>query len=643
MPTIHDLSQLSWRLISTIPFAWSINPNLPAVAEQPALPAPVPGSVQLALRNAGILPDWNVGLNARACEWVENRHWIYQADLPDGWFADGTSWRLNAAGLDDRGWVYLNHTLIGEFHSTHLPVRFELGSAAQPAGNVLSIIFDCPPRWLGQLGHTSQMTDWKARFYYSWDWVSRLVQIGIWDRLTLEEITSDTISGLRIQTDADAAAGLASLTVQADVESPHGTALWVQLSDEADILRSTSLPLVDFRQHGLAWDAIPAEVWQPNGRGKAKTYQLRVCLLDANGAILDQLERTLGFKHIAWLPCEGAPQGADPWLCVVNDEPLFLQGFNWTPLLPNFADVSETDYRLRLEQYRDMGCNILRMWGGAHLEKEIFFDLCDQLGILVWQEFPLSSSGVDNYPPDDARSITELSEIARSYVERKHHHPCLLMWGGGNELQELAPEGVPVGLSHPLIARFAAIVKEMDPQHRFVATSSSGPRFSAKREDFGKGLHWDVHGPWKADPDLAVWKRYWQDCDALFHSEVGAPSASSAAIIEATRGEFPAMPANGSNPLWQRTSWWIEWDLYLQQGGREDSTLEEYITWSQERQAQALRIVVRSLKDKFPRVGGVIFWMGHDCFPCTANTAVINFDGSLKPAALAIQEVFRGA
>jgi beta-mannosidase len=191
-----------------------------------------------------------------------------------------------------------------------------------------------------------------------------------------------------------------------------------------------------------------------------------------------------------------------------------------------------------------------------------------------------------------------------------------------------------------LIKRFADIVAEEDPGRRFVATSSTGPRFYADEADFGKGLHWDVHGPWKADPDLGKWESYWKKVDALFHSEVGCPGSSPADIIEHYRGDYPAMPASTTNPLWRRTSWWIDWDLFLEQGGKEDASLDDYIRWSQERQAQALTIVASNLKGKFPRCGGVIFWMGHDCFPCTANTSAIDFWGRYKPAALALKKIF---
>ena len=653
MKAVHDLSQLQWTLIGTTPYAWLLSGNPVQVlqdqtVEQEAIPAIVPGSVQKSLLNAGILPDWNSGLNARLCEWVENRHWIYSVHLPDEWFQSGKTYRLSAAGLDDRGWVYLNGKEIGTFKTTHLPYLFDLTDHLQPAGNLLQIIFDCPPRWLGQFGYTSKMTDWKPRFYYTWDWVSRIVQIGIWNTLTLEESDGAEIFNLKVCTEADPASALGSLEVRGSAGAPAGAKVKLELSGDEGVIYQELLPLEVFNGDGVRWDALPVKLWYPNGLGSQPLYRFTYTLLGENGQIHDCVQRTIGFRHITWQPCEGAPANADPWICAVNGRPVFLQGFNWTPILPNFADTGEADYRLRLERYREMGVNILRMWGGAMLEKEIFFQLCDEMGILVWQEFPLSSSGVDNWPPEDETSIAELSQIARSYITRRSHHACLLMWGGGNELQgdldgNKTGVGKPVDLSHPLIRRFAEIAAEEDPGRRFVPTSSSGPYFYVKEENIGKGLHWDVHGPWKADPDLAAWEAYWKKVDALFHSEVGCPGASSVEIIQCYSGGLPTMPASPQNRLWRRTPWWIEWDLFLQQGGREDSSLEEYVRWSQERQAQALTIVARSLKNKFPRCGGVIFWMGHDCFPCTANTSVIEFDGRYKPAALALKKVFQAS
>jgi beta-mannosidase len=189
---------------------------------------------------------------------------------------------------------------------------------------------------------------------------------------------------------------------------------------------------------------------------------------------------------------------------------------------------------------------------------------------------------------------------------------------------------------HPLIKRLAEIVERDDPGRRFVPTSASGPRFTADAGDFGKGLHWDVHGPWRGES-----KAYWAADDALFRSEVGAPGASPAALIEQFAGGLAPTPGTAANPLWRRFAWWIEWPEFVARHGREPRDLREYVAWSQARQAEALARAARACKRRFPRCGGFIVWMGHDSFPCPANTAILDFDGNPKPAALALAEVFR--
>ena len=195
--------------------------------------------------------------------------------------------------------------------------------------------------------------------------------------------------------------------------------------------------------------------------------------------------------------------------------------------------------------------------------------------------------------------------------------------------------GKPVDERHPLIRRFAEIVRTEDPGRRFVATSASGPRFMADEKDFGKGLHWDVHGPWRSETET-----YWAKDDALFRSEVGSPGASPVSIIRETAGQLPTLPASVENPLWARTAWWIEWPEFLTEHGRDPHDLAEFVAWSQRRQAAGLVRAVSACKGRFPRCGGIILWMGHDSFPCTANTAIIDFHGNLKPSAVAVAEVF---
>ena len=636
----RDLGRLGWMLAGWTPYIWrqqrSIEAGVSNNAEVTGLPAAVPGSVHGALRAAGVVPDWNVGLNARLCEWVENRHWIYTARLPDGWIEAGRVIRLRALGLDYAGWVLLNGQEIGTFTGSFVPHTFDLTPHLRERGNTLQIVFDCPPRWLGQIGYTSRMTEWKPRFNYFWDWTSRLVQLGIWDDLLLEVSDGQEIGELRCNAEVDDQGG-ANLLIGGSIAGDRCARVRLSLEQNGRGVQGKDVTVEEFLE-GVRWRNLDVELWWPNGLGAQPLYTLRCALVDEQGGLLDEVAVRVGFRRIVWEPCEGAPSEADPWICVVNGQPLFLQGVNWTPIRPNFADVTADQYRRLLTTYRDLGCTMLRVWGGAFLEKEVFYDLCDELGLLVWQEFPLSSSGLDNRPPAAPRAIEEMARIAESYVKRRRHHACLVMWCGGNELTDEAP----VDTGEPMIARLAQVVAEHDPGRRFVATSPSGPSFSAAEERFGQGLHWDVHGPWRVEGDLNEWARYWQTNDALFHSEIGAPGASAIEIIRAYKGDLPEVPGTTANPLWRRTAWWVEWSTFVEELGREPKDLEEYVAWSQERQRRALEIAARSCKRRFPRCGGFLIWMGHDSFPCTANTSILDFHGDPKPAATAIGAIFRG-
>jgi beta-mannosidase len=196
-------------------------------------------------------------------------------------------------------------------------------------------------------------------------------------------------------------------------------------------------------------------------------------------------------------------------------------------------------------------------------------------------------------------------------------------------------------MDHPLMQRWQALVEREDPGRRFVPTSASGPSFMADDKKFGQGVHWDVHGPWKVPGDSpGDWAKYWNADDALFRSEAGAAGASSAEMIRHYSGGLDPMPATMENPLWRRFSWWIEWPDFLKENGREPNDLEEYIAWSQTRQMTALEIACRASKARFPRIGGILLWMGHDSFPCMANTSIIDFHGMPKPAAIALGKIW---
>ncbi|HEX2948776.1 MAG TPA: glycoside hydrolase family 2 TIM barrel-domain containing protein [Armatimonadota bacterium] len=646
MKQVFDLSTLSWELSGWHPHYWetakSMELGMNLLPDVPPVPVHVPGSVQGALRDAGLLPDWNVGLNARQCEWVENRHWVYETDIPAEWTAQPGKKILRCNGLDYHGVILVNGRRVAEFNNAYVPCVADITAFLTAGDNRLVIAFTDIPRGLGQIGYTCDIADMKPRFNYIWDWVPRLVQVGVWDTVTLEICPADTIDTLAIYSEYDFLSGMGSLSLSADVTMQDAHRLEVVVTGEEGEVARHAFPVQP--QTSVTVSAIPARAWQPNGNGEQPLYAVTVRLLDGDGKVLDETARRVGFRQVEWRACAGAPADAEPWICRINGVDTFLQGANWVPIRENFADVTEDDYRLRLQLYHDLGFNFLRVWGGATLEREMFYNLCDELGILVWQEFPLSSSGIDNWPPEDTATIAVMQTVVESYITRRQHHASLVIWCGGNELQggmdgSKRGCGIPADSNHPMLAMFKSAVVRLDPTRKYIPTSSSGPRFCADEAEFGKGVHHDVHGPWNHAGDLASWFAYWDGDDALFRSETGMPGCSPVDLIE-QYCDGMALPADTNNPFWRLCGgWWIQWDDYLNQGG-DPHDLAQFVTWSQTRQADALAYAVRACKRRFPACGGFIIWMGHDCYPCPANTAVIDYLGRPKPAALAVSKVF---
>ena len=634
MKTTRDLSNASWTLAGHTPDTWpalvGVDTAVKVMSEVPSMPAWAPASVQQALLEQGLIPDWTCNLDSRAAEWVENRNWVFSARLPGAWFAGGGTRRLRCAGLDHAGWDCCNGRLVGRFENGFVEHVFDLSGVAVRDDNLVQIVFDLPPRWLGQFNYTSRIKDWKARFNYTWDWLPRLVQIGIWDRVTLEVSDGRELEGMRCQPAADGFTLFGTSPGRVEVLLEDGDRCLLREWVEPARLAA-----------GAAFKGLPVEPWWPNGEGPQKTYRLTCRLPSPAGPVEDEWHRTIGFKSVTWRACEGAPPSADPWICVVNGRPIFLQGVNWTPIRPNYADVTHEDYEVRIRAYADLGCNLFRVWGGAFLETSTFYDLCDRTGILVWQEMPFSSSGIDNWPPEDPKVIEDARPIVRSYITRRQHHASLLCWCGGNELQGSADggkegSGRPTPPDHPLLRMMAAEAAALDPARRFLHTSASGPSSLGVEGEFGRGVHWDVHGPWLPETEA-----YWAADDSLFRSEVGAPGASPVEILERYYKSGSLLPADESNPVWRRFWFWIQADAFRRDHGRDPLDLEEYVAWSQRLQAEALRRAAGSCKRRFPACGGIIIWMGHDSFPCPCNTSILDFHGHPKPAALALREIFR--
>lgn len=655
------LSTLDWQLIGWRPFAWRLGKKLEGpstiVADIGPIPARIPASVQQLLLEANIIEDWNVGINSLKCEWVEHRHWDFSATISaDCIAALDNPIILEAPGLDYSGWILIDCNEVARFEGTLLPHRFDLTPyLSDGQSHLLSIIFDEPPPEQGQCGYTSLSKYFKPRYTYSWDWCPRIVPIGVWLPVTLQSGPDAWMTLEKVQTQLATNNQSGNVVVAIRCGRPteiHDIKL--QIWDGDRLLTEKTSDTLPNETIEIRLDIVSARPWFPNGYGEHPCYELRITATNKDLCPIWTYSRQIGFKRVEWRSCKDAPTGADPWLCVINDVPIFLQGANWVPPKALYHDAYEDDYACLIHLYQEMGVNVLRVWGGGILEKPAFYEYCDRAGILVWQELPLSSSGVENCPPDDPESIALLTRISQAYISQRAHHVSLLLWSGGNELTWGGPNEkfgvIPVNDIHPCIWALKEFFEKADPDHRFIATSPTGPRFYAHASDYGKGLHHDVHGPWGLsafsgatfEEKLNDWKTYWDEDDALFRSEVGMPGAASIDCIAQFSDPKYAWPPEGI--YWLHTAaWWTQWDLCksrLEPITDSKTALAAYIQLTQQFQAEAYEKAAKSCKKRFPACGGFTIWMGHDCFPCPANNSVIDFLRIPKPAYYALKRVF---
>jgi len=651
-----DLASLDWSLVGWAPNVWEWTAGAEGIDSTrhhatPVIPAVVPGAVQEDLLRAGLLPDWNVGLNAPLCEWVEHRHWEYscQVEVPADW--EGESVMLHAEGLDYAGYVLVDGHTVGSFMGMMRPQTFDVTEWLEPgSAHRLSLVFTEAPHEQGQIGYTSLSRWFKARFAYGWDWCPRLVPLGIWDSLYLETVPEVHVEGCLPNATLDPVTGKGSLSLRLLVDSlwPMQATCHIRLTGSEGTVLEHDTACVFAMGVSETMLTVPGsfavEAWWPNGMGDQPLYDLEMALLDDEGGVIDAWQGRVGFRDVQWLPCEGAPANAEPWICQVNGRRVFLQGVNWTPVRMTYGSVTKEMYAERLRIYADMGLNIVRVWGGAMLEKDAFYDLCDELGIMVWQEFPLSSSGIDNAPPSDPEALDELRRIATSYLWRRGGHVSCVIWSGGNELfYGEREDATPVDETDPAIAVMAGVAERLGRNQRFVVTSPSGPSMWFDPEFAGQGMHHDVHGPWRMPTSMEEWRDYWDAQDAMLVSEVGVPSCSRLELLEAYAGDMELWPPNDDNPFWlYRTPWWNTWELADAHAFDADRPeLARYVELTRRIQAESMAYVASSCKRRFPQCGGVIFWMGHDCYVCPSNNAIIEYDGMPKPAVAALREVFR--
>jgi beta-mannosidase len=538
---------------------------------------------------------------------LEDEFWTYRTILPatDGVVA------FFAKGIDYRFDILLGNEKLLSQEGMFTPIRIDLTGRLDSAKELRIVIHPAPKDLTANQGNHEPRRSAKAAVSYGWDFHPRLIPLGIWDEagLTTEAPWNPEVS-YRLSEDLQTVDVMLGGGGEWEIYAPDGGLVAkVQGSDTATRLLN---PLL----------------WWPHDQGAPNLYTFRVRSAGR------QRDLKVGFRRTRLVMYEGAweiPAGVPdpPTTLEINGRKIFVKGSNWVSpeVFPGL--LSEGLYRQQLDLTKAANMNLLRMWGGAVAQKDDFYDLCDEYGIMVWQEFPLAC----NRYPDDESYLAILDQESRSILLRLRTHPSIVLWCGGNELfctwSGMTNQSLPLRL-------LDANCLELAPQVPFLPTS---PIMGMKhggycfREPGDKTECWSIFqgAPWTAYPEFG--------CGGI-------------ASVETLRS---FIPPDEEFPPRRGTAWedhhafdallpdtWLDLPAIEHYFGP-SASLEELVSKGQIMQSEGFRGLYEEARRQKPRCGMALNWCLNEPWPTAANNSLISWPCEPKPALKAVGEACRPA
>ena len=417
-------------------------------------PATVPGVVHTDLLQNKIIEDPFFRLNERGLQWIDKEDWVYEtcftlaADM-----MRKENMELVFEGLDTYADVYLNDECIlkadNMFRRWSIPVRQYI----REENNILKVYFHSPvkidvPKWDalpyqypasndqsengGLFNKKISIFARKAGYHYGWDWGPRLVTSGIWRPVYIRAWSDLRINDVFIE-QKEVGAGRAVIAghVELDADKDMNGVL-VTITDEvtgrvlgewqADLKRGTNRVTVDFVLH-------KPKLWWSNGLGEPFLYRFRTDII-AGGELLDSKTERVGIRSLKVV--HQPDKDGHTFYIELNGRPVFAKGANYIPSDNFLPRVTPENYKRTILDAAGVNMNKLRVWGGGIYENDVFYDLCDEHGIMIWQDFMFACS---MYPAEGAL-LDNIHQEAVDNVKRLRNHACIALWCGNNECQD---------------------------------------------------------------------------------------------------------------------------------------------------------------------------------------------------------------
>ncbi len=667
MKKCQSLRLGQWQILDFDRGTESFESRRAASASQNWMACEAPGDTYAALVAAGRLAHPYKGQNEAAAEWVQKKEWWWKSSFESSAAADAEHVELVFEGLDTFCDIYVNGELLGSANNMFRGWRFDVRPLLRSDGaNEILIVFHpssemVQPREMPNWGPLSEKMSSshrnlmrKAQFGWGWDWGPNLPTVGIFGKASLEWWSDARIVDTRTQV-TSLSADRCELKVDLEVEQTKlqpGLKAKLKLLDPKGAVAASAEIAVE-KSAGTTLTVSNPQMWWTNDLGEQPLYRLAVTLVRGESTV-DKNELTIGLRTIELDQSDDPDEpGAKFFRFVLNGVPIVAKGACWIPASSFVGDLGPAHYRSLLEQAARANMNMMRVWGGGIYEHDSFYDLCDELGMLVWQDFMFACAP---YPEDDAALIENVREEVRYQVRRLRHHASLALWCGNNECQVLQLfVNKVLGTTGELLGKlyYDQVIPEEVTKLDTATPYWPGSPFGGANPNsmlVGDVHDWTVwHGVPPVPRDTFVgesdrsskgvhYMRYAED-SGRFISEFGihgAPPMSSLA-----RWMNPEDLEMGTAGFLQRIKDEPKDKIYamLEPVTGLANNLREYIDVTMMVQAEGLKFGVEHFRRRKPHCSGMLIWQFNDCWPCI-SWSLVDYDGVGKASFFAMTRAY---